>query len=283
MGVNRVALTADSIIYKLNRAEGVNINDAGNNYGHTTYSTPITGANHEDTAPNLAHFLLVVISVIVICVYYFKNKKNTAVLLLILTVVLQASLLCLYLKWQPWNSRLHLTPLLLAVPLIGYAATVSSNFKKLACYVALPFALLYGLMVVINNSTRPYRSLTGAQPGISTKTPVFNPRYQNYFNNIPDEYPEYNAIACTIQKHRYRNIGLILNANNYEYPLFTNCFSAEINPVNIMVKNYTKKAPMPITKVDCIVSTTVNKPFIDYNGKRFYNTGANNHFIHLYE
>lgn len=283
LGFNRIALTADSIIYKLNRAEHVNINDAGNNYGHSTYSTPIVGANHEDSAPNLLHFLLLIISAILICIYCIKNKKNTAILMLLLTVMLQASLICIYLKWQPWNSRLHITPFMLGMPLIGYAVTINRNFKNLVFYAAIPCVLLYAMLIVINNSTRPYYALIGGRPGITTKTPEFNPRYQNYFNNIPGEYPEYSAVNDIINKHKHRNIGLILNPTDYEYPLFATCFSAEINPVNIRVKNYTKNVAMPITVVDCIVSTTLDRPFIDYNGKRFYNQNVSNHFIHLYE
>jgi 4-amino-4-deoxy-L-arabinose transferase-like glycosyltransferase len=281
IGTNRVANIADKVIYKADALMGVDINSPANNFNHTKYSSPQTfAAAHEDSAPNFIHFILLLVSVILIDLHALKNKTSTGIQLLALTIFLQGLLFCLYLKWQPWNTRLHVPLFMLALPLIGYAASINRRFKK-TVVVIIPLILIYALIIVSRNVTRPY--INSQRPYVSSNMAIFDTRYQKYFANVPGYYNEYCAIVKNIQQLNYKNIGLILNDDAYEYPLFTHCYTSPINPVSIFVNNDTKNIKPYINTVDCIVSTTVNHPFIEYKGKRFYNQDAKNKYVYLYE
>lgn len=281
MGITAPAILSDTVIHKLHTVAGLNINSPDNNFGSAIYQVPTGGANHEDGAPNPFHFLLVVIACSIICFSSFKSKQNVRVLQLLLIVFIQVVFFCWYLKWQPWNTRMHVQFFILSVPLFCYAVSINSLFKKIVYTVAMPVILLYAFVLVLHNSSRPYLLLNKQRPYITTT--IFDDRYKKYFDNKPPMYPEYQKVNDTIQAAGYKNIGLILGSNDWQYPLFNNCYSREINPIHLFVKNATKNVKDVFTSVDCVVSTTINKPFIDYNGKRFYNTDNKNQFIHLYK
>jgi len=115
--------------------------------------------------------------------------------------------------------------------------------------------------------------------------PVFANRYIKLFavNTQPTAYNEYRTINENIKTSNSKNIGLILNDDSWEYPLFTDCYKRELNPIHINVKNYTARIAGYNNNVDCIVSTTTNAPFIDYKGKRFYNQNIKNAAIWYYK
>ena len=271
-GTNRVAVFADSVVYKFDALLNVNTNDPKTNYNRAVYSTPINVANHEDYAPNLLHLLLIFTSCIIICVYYFKKQRNAGICVLFVILLLQCVLFCGYLKWQPWNTRLQVPLFMLAIPLVCYAISINKRFRKVVYFAVFPLLLIYGITISLRNESRPFIS--------KGSNPLFNTRYQNYFADIPDHYPEYNAIVKAVQHAGYQNIGLLTGGDTYEYPLFVNCYSTTLNPVSIQVTNYTQTLPAG-DKIDCIISTTVNTPLIDYQGKRFSKSDSNK-YIHLY-
>ena len=279
MGTQKPAHAADKVIYKLYSALHININQPGSNYGRSIYTSPLNGTDHEDSAPNFMQLALIIAACIFMGANFFKHKRNYAVTLLFWVIFFEGILFCAYLKWQPWHTRLHIPMFVLGCILTVYAASIS-RFFKMALSIMLPVIFIYATAIVLQNNIRPYIDMANGKPGIVT---MLRPRYENYFNNQPDHYPEYAAITQNIEKSGFKNIGLILSANDFEYPLFTNCFSETINPVNIMVHNYTQSCVSAITQIDCIVSTNTDKPFIDYNGRRYYNNYGTNKFIYLYK
>lgn len=272
MYVGDVARASDSVIYKFHRVAGIDINDPAVNYRHNKFSTksPVT---NEDTAPNMLHFMFTITAFVMLMAYGFsrKGKKmDQHVIWLIVIILLQVSLFCLYLKWQPWHSRLHIPFFLLSIPLICYALNLFRTFKKVF-YVTVPVFLVYVLLVVLHNSLRPYTSV------------INTPRYQKYFVNKPEAYQEYNAVYETIKKSNYSDIGISLGIDDWQYPLFKDCFSRPMNPTYIRATNLSNKLFITPSKLDCIVTTVINKPYIDFNGKRFYNQSEKNKIIYLYK
>lgn len=272
MYVGDVAKTSDSVIYKIHRVAGIDINDPAVNYRNNKFSTksPVT---NEDTAPNMLHFLFsgVAFMMLVIQGIFSKGKRlNQHVIWLIVIILLQVSFFCLYLKWQPWHSRLHIPFFLLSVPLICYALNNFRLFKKIFYGIA-PLFFVYALLVVLHNSLRPYTSI------------INQPRYQKYFVNKPESYQEYNAVYESIKDANYNNIGINLGIDDWQYPLFKDCFSRPMNPIYFNVTNLSNKLYVNPVKLDCIVSTIINKPYVDFNGKRFYNQSKKNRIIYLYK
>jgi hypothetical protein len=280
ISVKQVARAANDAMYQLHKAAHIDINDPGNTFFGTEYSSPLHTEAQEDSAPNFLHFVLITIATVVLAFHFFKGNRNKAMTLLFWIMAAQIIFLCVYLRWQPWNTRLHIPMFMLGCVLIAYAMSIS-RFCRRVFSIIIPIVFIYCFLIIIRNESRPYDlKIEHGAVGISG---TMHPRYQNYFNNKPDYYPEYAAVAQQMRQCAYKNIGLLLAVDDLEYPLFTNCFSETIKPVNIMVNNYTKNCGPPVAAVDCIIARHINKPYIDYNGKRFYNQKTSNKIIYLYK
>lgn len=131
--------------------------------------------------------------------------------------------------------------------------------------------LIYALLIVFHNYVRPYNG--------SIKLS----RYDKYFMNKPEARDEYGVISTTIKKLNYKNIGLKLNVDDWVYPLFRDFYHSPINPVYVQPDNFSNKISTGPVNVDCIVTTLVNKPYIDFNGRRYYNQFIKNKILYFYK
>lgn len=266
--VHGLTRNANEAIYKLHSIAGVNINDPEVNFHNSKYTTNDTPSD-EDFAPNFFHYLLIVLSFAVV-LKQFNKHESKAVLMISSVILLQVILFCGYLKWQPYASRLHTPVFLLAIPMVCYAIE-KSNFLRKACIVFIPLIMVYSIIIVTANRLRTY------------DYHMVKNRYAKIFTARNDAEADYTAIKLILEKRNYNNIGLITNVDAWIYPLFNNCFSKTINPVYIEVKNFTKTIhPYPHGKLDCIITTDVNQPFIDYKDKRYYNKTSNHKLLYLY-
>jgi 4-amino-4-deoxy-L-arabinose transferase-like glycosyltransferase len=269
MFIKPAAVFSNKVIYKLHQLAGIDINDTTVSYRGMKYST-ISRTTDEDGSPNPFQLLFIIISLLLIAYDFFRGRRNIMVTALWAILLLQVIFFCLYLKWQPWHSRLHIELFLIAVPLICYCLSLHTWFKK-ALYWLSPMLLAYALLTVLHTDRRPFSNM------------MFRPAYEKYFiGNVP-LYAEYNAINSIVQKSPYKNIGLIFGVDDSEYPLFSQCFSRQINPVYINVDNFSKADYADPVKIDCIISTTVNKPFIDFKGRNYLNKTPGNKIIWLYK
>lgn len=266
--VHGISTVANKAVYGLHHLLGIEINNPAVNYMNYKYDTNDIPTD-EDYAANLLHLLLTGISVIVLLKYVFK-PGNAAYKLLLAVVLLQIVLFCAYLKWQPWSTRLHVPIFMLAVPLVCYAFFKSQKLIKLS-KVYLPLILIYAILVVTGNNKRPYDHH------------MFDSRYSKYF--IPNRAiePDYQQIEALVTSRQFKNIGLITDRDSWVYPLFTQCFSREMNPIYLNVDNFTRKASQPAyQKLDCVITNQINQPYIEVNGQRLYNktTGNGQWFIY---
>ncbi len=270
MYAKKISVWADSGITKLHKVGGININDPAVNYRAMKFGLNADVTN-EENAPNLIHLLLIISSIIIALIFYKRLKKDRFAFLLLLIVLLQILFFCGYLKWQPWNSRLHTPVFLFSAPSIIYAFSLSKKLFQLN-YLIAPVLLIYALLVSMHNDERPVnkKMLTGT-------------RYQEYFVDKPDIYSEYNKTDSLINHDNFKNIGLIFGVDDWEYPLFNNCYSKPVIPVYILTDNITRNLDTAAKPVDCIISTKLNAPFIDYKKRRYYNQDKGNKFIYLYK
>lgn len=191
-------------------------------------------------------------------------------------LLLQILLFCMYLKWQPWHTRLHTPLFMLSIPLI--CSVLSFNPKHIIYfYKIVPFILLSAFIIVIINYSRPY-----LENKHSVAISIKDDRYKKYFANRLNLYPEYKEVVKNMRDLNYCKIGLILNVDDWEYPLFSTFYDGEINPVHINVSNVSKKIGINSSNLDCIVSTTTNDSTIYYKGTRFLNLIPTNKFIWMY-
>lgn len=269
MFVKPTANFSNQVIHKLHQITGININDTSTNYKGIPYST-ITPVTSEDSAPNPFHLILITASILVIAYHFIKGQSNLMVTCLLMVLVVQTLLFCLYLKWQPWHSRLHIPLFLISIPLVCYGLSLSTRFYKITCGL-LYLIGVYALITVFHNDRRPYSNS------------IFEDRYQKYFTGYPSLYKEYNIVNRSMQQAKFTTIGLILDVDDWEYPLFSGCFSQTLNPVYITVNNFSKNARPETEKIQCIISTTTNKPFINFAGKHYTNTTTTNKVLWLYK
>ncbi len=265
-------------VVRLHKLLGLNADDPGANW----LGEPFWGASdfpsHEDTAANFSHFVLILTALFFIIIAWMKRKVRVdrLILLLMLVLVFQILFFSWYLKWQPWHSRLHAPVFMLSIPLVFYAYQLRGWFARLV-KVFLPVIIVYAFFVVLFNSSRPYLSAP-----FTRNVSVFDSRTKKFYANKLALFEEYEAIRNEIEQLEYKNIGLILGREDWEYPLFRDIYTRPLRPVHVMVNNVTASAPVQVEQVDCILATTVNDDFIDYMGRRYVNQSPVNKYVWFY-
>lgn len=272
-----INIVSNKVIYMLHSVAGVDVNNPATTFLDTKYSGSPSIPNHEDNASNPIHFYFIILSFILISIAVFKNKTGfSKIVLYLIMVSLQAMIFCLYLRWQPWHSRLHTPLFMLSIPIVCYAISVNGKFYKIL-YKILPFIILYACLVISFNWSRPFLSNK-----YTARISVSDIRYKKYFVNRPELFGEYNVIMERVLKMNYKNIGILLRDDDWEYPLFSQFYGKGINPIHINVLNGTKNIPVAMDNINCIVSTKIKDAVIDFKGKRFYNQDVKNKNIWFY-
>lgn len=181
----------------------LDLNDPATTYLGMTWHVPYFNT-HEDTSANLLAFALVVVVAAVVVL-----RKRGVHLVYLVAVVAAYALFVGYVRWQPWNARLHLPLLILAAPLVG--AVVGEWRRTLV--LALAGLLLAGsLPWLVDASERP---LLGPGSVLTAS------RTDLYFVNRPDLEDPYVKTAAAIADSGCRDVGVAVQVDeHYEYPLW---------------------------------------------------------------
>src|SRR5262245_214258 len=160
---------------------------------------------HEDFVGNPLHLLAGVVA----CVLVWRRRAalGTPARLWGWTSLAAALAFCAAVKWQPWNSRLHLPLFVLAAPLLGIALGYSRRatviWATAFCLVALP-----GL------------ALTSPRPLVGPQSVLTLPRSVQRFRNRPQLQAVYEAAADALTGLRCQRVGLVLGGDGWEYPFW---------------------------------------------------------------
>jgi len=163
---------------------------------------------HEDTTGNPAHLLVILLSVVL----YFGVPRLRRLRLAgtyLAAIVGGFLLFCLLLKWSPWHARQHLSLFVICSP---FGAVVLSGFKRrfLPRTLAVVLIVLSALWV-LHNRSRP----------ILGEHDIFNlSREQLRFVNLPGLYEPYLGATKSAITRGYRQIGLITDRDDWEYPFW---------------------------------------------------------------
>jgi 4-amino-4-deoxy-L-arabinose transferase-like glycosyltransferase len=271
---------ADTLIYKMHSTFGIDINNSGTNFCDMEYHGIVAIPTCEDTAPNTMHFYIIMSSVLLILVMYKKQNKYQfyCFAIYILLILFQTLLFSGLLRWQPWASRLHIPYFLLSIPVVLYAINTISSYRKIML-VIIPLLIIASIIPL---SLNVYKPLVYSKYTNNIK--VTDPLYKKYFAIRPYLYKEYNEIYDIIKSCQYRMVGLIVGADDWEYPIFDKFTDCKIKYFHINVKN---NPSMLLNRgnenIDCIITTIAdNSNKIDYNAKIFYNQSPNNKYIWIY-
>ena len=165
---------------------------------------------NEDVTGNTWHFML-----IIICLFFYftKRPRSKNLGLYVLFILIGFLLFCSLLKWQVWNSRLHIPLFILFSPFIGYSLSKLSN-KKILVPVVMLFLIL-STFFLFQSSTRAL--------DLTKMAEIVKERDRHYFNGLwdPDEIDDYyiNATQALIST-QCNVIGMNIPVNTLEYPFY---------------------------------------------------------------
>lgn len=202
--IRRVNAVTERGIHLLHTLLGVDINDPRTTWTGTEFHIrPLS--NHEDTAGNPAHFVLIVVSVAVFLISkQLRASRNLGKYSIAVTVAFLLFTLCI--KWTPWHSRLHLPLFIFWSPFIAIVLSTFPN-HKIANSIAVVL-ILSALPWVLNNRSRP----------LIAHSNIFNTsRINQYFSNRPELKGPYIGATNFLKSQRCSHIGLSLGPNDWEY------------------------------------------------------------------
>jgi hypothetical protein len=113
------------------------------------------------------------------------------------------------LKWQPWHSRLHLPLFALWAPFVG--VVLGARLAPRATAAVATLLLL---------SAAPWVLANGSHPLCCRKSVLVEDRLTQYFTNDPDLQRPYEQAARRVLRERCGQIGLVSDADSWEYPLW---------------------------------------------------------------
>lgn len=203
---------ANKLIQIIHIFIGVDINDPRITFSKTFFVpggwSTIGIPGNENGAGNLVHLAL-----IIICVIIFISRKSirrqSYLFAYLITTVSTFLIFCYLVKWQAWNSRLHLPFFILISPFIG---VVLSKLKKqkIAIFI-VTFLLVSSLPWVFFNRYRP----------IIDSNNIFQvSRIEQYFNTRPYLNTTYTGAVEFLNSKKCSNIGLSMGKDPWEYPLW---------------------------------------------------------------
>ncbi|HEX9035474.1 MAG TPA: glycosyltransferase family 39 protein [Ktedonobacterales bacterium] len=216
---------------------------------------------HEDYAGAPLHFLMI-LGVVALFLGAPRLRADRLALAYIATLVASFLVFALYLKWQPWNSRLELVYFVLFAPICGLALAKIS--PRLVLNLAAITLVIAALPWTVANKSRP---LVGASSVLTT------PRVDQYFADRKGLEPAYLGVASYLSQRQCVTVGLVGNIDDWEYPWWVTLdqSSGPLVIEHVNVRNDTSgladNEPYPDFHPCAIIMTRLQLPAtLDYNG-----------------
>jgi hypothetical protein len=196
---------------------------------------------HEDFVGNPLHLLAGLVAAF--AVWFRRGAFGERARLWTWMCAASAIVFCATIKWQPWNSRLHLPLFVLVSPLIGVGL---ERPRRLAAACAVAFCLLAVPSLV---ATWP-RHLVGPDSVVTM------PRTAQRFRNHPQLRPVYEAAAGVVERMECKQVGLILGGDGWEYPLWPLLrarLGEDLRMEHVLVQNASARFGAPAPPAPCVV------------------------------
>ena len=191
---------------------GINVNDPHTTWDWTVFHVPAE-SRHEALAGNPLHCFLIFVTLFLL---FWRRRTPELRSAFVLAVGLVAAfvLFCVVLRWQPWNTRLHLPFFVLWAAVTG---TVLTRLWTRSTTNALGVLLLLAAVPdVFGNVIRPLAFSSG--PSVLNQS-----RLNLYFNDRQNLMDPYVAAARYARAQGCSNIGFNIALDGFdkgfEYPL----------------------------------------------------------------
>lgn len=236
----------------------------------------------ENVAGNPLHLLLIFIT-IAILFFYKKVRKDRKLITYLLCLIAGFLLLCLMLKFQPYQSRHHLPLFVLFSPFVG--VIFEQVFNRHLLTVLAVILLVTSMQFVFSNKFRP----------IASEKNIFNTnRIELYFTNRPRLIEPYLQAANFMKTKTCSEIGLSLgdekvpDSHYWEYPFWvilqqnqqqTVKFQHILNPQNLYAMNPRIYPPKDFQPCAIIAVRREKQPPVDvmtFQGNRYVRQWAVN-------
>ncbi len=212
-------------------ALGASISDPKTTWSGTAFQIPPIKYN-EGADGNPIHFLL-----FGCCALVFVSRRSQVRTTGFYIVGLIAGFLlfCLLLKWQPWNSRLHLPLFILGSPIVGL--TLATLRSRRLVY-------LVGALLIIGSL--PYLLWNQSRPILKRHNIINTTQFEQYFFARHNLYAAYSQVRELVSGNACQDIGLILGIDGWEYPLwvaFQQYESPSIHIRHVGITNISRNLP----------------------------------------
>lgn len=198
-----LAATKAAVLH-IHRLTGLDINDDRTTFNKLSFE--FGPSLHEDYAGNPVHLMIIVVAIFVM----LSIRSQFRLALIYCTCLAIGFLLfCGYLKWQPFNSRLHLPLFVAMAPVCG--AVFSRSFLRTIMPAVAIIILCIGALYATRNALRPLLSKHASIMVVR--------RPDLYFTNRPPFRDAYENAASAVTRGTPTRIGIITGVNSWEYPM----------------------------------------------------------------
>lgn len=256
--VTHLAVSSDSVSKNISLATTSMLGNEATNPASTVdgQEFQIAQSFDEDTAGNFYHTILLTFGIFYVLFLSLKKRNNTA-LICAFSIVGGFLLLCVFLKWNIWISRIHLPLFCLASPLI---ALLVSKINQRVQYLIVGFLIVGAVSTILFSSQRNF---------FAPPQKVFeNPRTNYYFTKQMMMTQMYFEATNFLKKQNPQEVGLYIavESNGYshtdwEYPLWflmKEDFAKTPKIRHFGVTNASNKLNKNVPMPEFIISTSQN-------------------------
>lgn len=171
---------------------------------------------------------------------------------------------CAIVRWEPFVTRYLLPYLALLCPMISLQLqnrTVTENGKKLPLRDGLIGIITFICILSLCNMLICHRN----QNTINRA----GERPYGYFVNRTNEYEPYLAVSNSIKERGYRQIGLILAEDHYEYPFWVLLNDSVVRMEHVNVKNESSVYTDSDFSPECIIMIGPLTEAYTLNGREY--------------
>lgn len=243
----------ESIVRGIHDLLSLDIDDARTKLSSTGYYLQRMNTN-EAVAGNFLH----VVSSIFASIYlslHSRLRRHALLMAHFLCLVAAFCLFSFYLKWQHWTTRLQLPLFILGAPLIGIALAHLYH-KAMARGVMIAFCVA-SLGWVGFHYTRgliPWGRPRGWPPSVWDA-----PRRAQYFFDRSAVFAaSYMNATAYVAQTGCRDIGLVIQGDDWEYPLWVLLKEKTMTPFRIrhlLVNNPSKQIRREEFQAECVIAT----------------------------
>lgn len=175
-------------------------------------------------------------------------------------------LFCCAVRWEPFVSRYMVAYLALLCPMIAYETQDFTEYFGGRILGAAPYVLLAGMCCVELIGLGAYH--TGiARAGQED-------RFRGYFYARQSIYEDYRAVCEAVSDGGYTKIGLLLQQDSYEYPVWQ-ALKGQVGEIrHVLVENESSVYEIADFMPDAILSSADQGEVVEYDQEDYHKNGS---------